>query len=352
MWQADALKAKRRAADGSGCARPGCFSLFPATVPPKTQCGAMPDAACCGDRCSTLRWPTQRAAFSIPRQGSTAGRLPLHPSLRLPAASSSLRKSPVSVFVSCGPVPSAALGCASCCAGLSCSLVRVCAFCCAVQCILLREPMAWQVWVAAVEMTWGWDCEAWGCGPGGAVGGLGEIDRCVEKRSAAGWIGPTAALACAERQGFEPWIQSPVCRISSAVHSTTLASLLFGECCSACAMRLRVVVEAVEQSLSKRKVTATFSFQQTLERKSVLRAGCFYFPGRWFVLSEQRLSVIQTGVLGFPSRVLFLFRQKSQAFRAEVCVRSDRRIVPSSHLAEVGRRSVLAGSPCPLVLPP
>gem|GEM_PF-5355940 len=30
----------------------------------------------------------------------------------------------------------------------------------------------------------------------------------------------------AERQGFEPWIQSPVCRISSAVHSTTLASLL------------------------------------------------------------------------------------------------------------------------------
>ena len=113
-----------------------------------------------------------------------------------------------------------------------------------------------------------------------------------------------------------------------------------------------VVVEAVEQSLSKRKVTATFSFQQTLERKSVLWAGRFYFPGRWFVLSEQRLSVIQTGVSGFPSRVLFLFRQKSQAFRAEVCVRSDRRIVPSSHLAEVGRRSVLAGSPCPLVLPP
>ena len=31
----------------------------------------------------------------------------------------------------------------------------------------------------------------------------------------------------AERQGFEPWIQLPVCRISSAVHSTTLASLLF-----------------------------------------------------------------------------------------------------------------------------
>lgn len=62
----------------------------------------MPDAARCGDRCSTLRWPTQRAAFSIPRQGSTAGRLSLHPSLRLPAASSSLRKSPVSVFFHAG----------------------------------------------------------------------------------------------------------------------------------------------------------------------------------------------------------------------------------------------------------
>lgn len=189
-------------------------------------------------------------------------------------------------------------------------------------------------------------------GRGFPVGGFGEIDRCVEKRSAAGWIDQSAALAWAERQGFEPWIQSPVCRISSAVHSTTLASLLFGECCSACTMHPRVVVEAVEQSLSKCKVTATFSFQQTLERKSVLWAGRFYFPGRWFVLSEQRLSVIQTGVSGFPSRVLFLFRQKSQAFRAEVCVRSDRRIVPSSQLAEVGRRSVLAGSPCPLVLPP
>ena len=98
----------------------------------------MPDAARCGDRCSALRWPTQRAAFSIPRQGSTVGRLSLHPSLRLPAASSSLRKSPVSVFVSCGPVPSAALGCASCCAGLSCSLVRASAFCCAVPSIFLR----------------------------------------------------------------------------------------------------------------------------------------------------------------------------------------------------------------------
>lgn len=30
----------------------------------------------------------------------------------------------------------------------------------------------------------------------------------------------------AERQGFEPWEQSPVHRISSAAHSTTLASFL------------------------------------------------------------------------------------------------------------------------------
>lgn len=50
--------------------------------------------------------------------------------------------------------------------GSELSLVRFSALSCAVQCILLREPMAWQVWVAAVEMTWGWDCEAWGCVPG------------------------------------------------------------------------------------------------------------------------------------------------------------------------------------------
>ena len=210
---------------------------------------------------------------------------------------------------SCGPVPSAALGCASCCAGFSCSLVRASAFCCAVQCPLLCGSVHSFVrtnGVAGVGCRSGNDVGMglWSLGlRAGAsrLAGSGKSNRCFEKRSAAGWIGPTAALACAERQGFEPWIQSPVCRISSAVHSTTLASLLFGECCSACAMRPRVVVEAVEQSLSKRKVTATFSFQQTLERKSVLWAGRFYFPGRWFVLSEQRLSVIQTGVSGFPS---------------------------------------------------
>ena len=184
------------------------------------------------------------------------------------------------------------------------SLVRFCAFFCVNQ---------WRGRCGLPQWKWRGDgtVKLGAAVRGFPVGGFGEIDRCVEKRSAAGWIGPTAALACAERQGFEPWIQSPVCRISSAVHSTTLASLLFGECCSACAMRPRVVVEAVEQSLSKRKVTATFSFQQALERKSVPWAGCFYFQGRWFVLSEQRLSFVLPGVLGFPSRLLFLFRQKS-----------------------------------------
>ena len=211
--------------------------------------------------------------------------------------------------------------------------------CHAGQCLLLRGSVPSLVWISTFSCVnqwrgrcglpqWKWrgdgTVELGAAGRGFSVGGFGEIDRCFEKRSAAGWIDPTAALACAERQGFEPWIQSPVCRISSAVHSTTLASLLFGECCSACAMRPRVVVEAVEQSLSKRKVTATFSFQQALERKSVPRAGCFYFPGRWFVLSEQRLSSVLPGVLGFPSRLLFLFRQKSEAFRAEYFSYPDR----------------------------
>ena len=63
----------------------------------------------------------------------------------------------------------------------------------------------------------------------------------------------------AERQGFEPWIQSPVCRISSAVHSTTLASLL-GLLCFL--------------PVSTCKVTASFSFPQALgqERNSLWRA--------------------------------------------------------------------------------
>lgn len=166
MWQADALKAKRRAADGSGCARPGCFSLFPATVPPKTQCGAMPDAACSVGQRSVLHFPFHGKA--VLRGGflfipSFVFLLLPHPfgkvlSVSLCHAGQCLLLRWAVRLVArafrvllCGPVPSAA---------------RFCALSCAVLCILLREPMAWQVWVAAVEMTWGWGCEAWGCGPG------------------------------------------------------------------------------------------------------------------------------------------------------------------------------------------
>lgn len=166
MWQADAQKAKRRAADGSGCARPGCFSLFPATVPPKTQCGAMPDAACCDDRCSVLRFPSHSKAvlrggfLSIQAFGFLLLPHPFGKVLSVflcHAGQCLLLRRAVRLVARafrvllCESVPSAAWFCALSCADL---------------CILLREPMAWQVGVAAVEMTWGWDREAWGCGPG------------------------------------------------------------------------------------------------------------------------------------------------------------------------------------------
>ena len=52
-----------------------------------------------------------------------------------------------------------------------------------------------------------------------------NVDSCgqwtVNKRGMSRWH------PFAERQGFEPWIRLPVCRISSAVHSTSLASLQF-----------------------------------------------------------------------------------------------------------------------------
>ena len=166
MWQADAQKAKRRAADGSGCARPGCFSLFPATVPPKTQCGAVTDAAHCDDRCSVLRFPSHSKAvlwggfLSIPPFGFLPPPLPFGKVLSVflcHAGQCLLLRWTVRLVARafrvllCESVPSAAW---------------FCALSCAVLYILLREPMAWQVWVAAVEMTWGWDREAWGCGPG------------------------------------------------------------------------------------------------------------------------------------------------------------------------------------------
>ncbi len=57
------------------------------------------------------------------------------------------------------------------------------------------------------------------------VGGLVRGTSFVYKKEKILQIKDLQDLS-AERQGFEPWIQSPVCRISSAVHSTTLASLL------------------------------------------------------------------------------------------------------------------------------
>lgn len=139
----------------------------------------MPDAACCGDRCSALRWPTQRAAFSIPRQGCTAGRLPLHPNLRLPAASSSLRKSPVSVFFHAGrclllreSVPSAA---------------RFRALSCAVQCIFLRCS------VHSLEKTNG--VAGVGCRSGNGVGmGLWSLGLRARASRLAGSGKSTGAL--------------------------------------------------------------------------------------------------------------------------------------------------------------
>ena len=168
----------------------------------------MPDAARCGDRCSTLRWPTQRAAFSIPRQGSTAGRLPLHPSLRLPAASSSLRKSPVSVFFHAGQclllrwaVRLVARAFRVLMRESAPSAARFCALSCADLYILLREPMAWQMWVAAVEMAWGWDCGAWGCGPGRPrLAGSGKSTGALKKEAQqAGLTQPLRLLVRRDR---------------------------------------------------------------------------------------------------------------------------------------------------------
>ena len=68
----------------------------------------------------------------------------------------------------------------------------------------------------------------------------------------------------AERQGFEPWVPVRVRRISSAVHSTTLASLLF-------LMRLQNYCFCGKRQRKKGKKTTGYS------RKDVL-PGNFYRP--------------------------------------------------------------------------
>ena len=61
---------------------------------------------------------------------------------------------------------------------------------------------------------------------------LGE-NSCLKTKKAE----PVSSAFDAERLGFEPRVQSPVRRISSAVHSTTLASLQ----CLAKVERLRTI---------------------------------------------------------------------------------------------------------------
>lgn len=160
----------------------------------------MPDAVRCGDRCSTLRWPTQRAAFSIPRQGSTAGRLPLHPSPRIPAASSSLRKSPVSVLFHAG----------------QCLLLRWAVRLVArVFRVLLRESVPslvrfraffcvnqWRGRCGLPQWKWRGDgtVKLGAAGRGFPVGGFGEIDRCFEKKAQqAGLTQPLRLLVRRDR---------------------------------------------------------------------------------------------------------------------------------------------------------
>ena len=53
-----------------------------------------------------------------------------------------------------------------------------------------------------------------------------DVYRGIKRRTPLG-MSLYARLVLAERQGFEPWKQLPACRISSAVRSTTPASLRF-----------------------------------------------------------------------------------------------------------------------------
>lgn len=108
---------------------------------------------------------------------------------------------------------------AFCCAGLCVLLRGPFVFSCASLCLLLRGSVPslvrfsaffcvnqWRGKCGLPQWKWRGDgtVELGAAGRGFPVGGFGEIDRCFEKRSAAGWIGPTAALACAERQVSEP----------------------------------------------------------------------------------------------------------------------------------------------------
>lgn len=147
-----------------------CFPLLchqkRSAVRCRMQRAAVTDAAHCDDRCSVLRFPSHSKAvlwggfLSIQAFGFLLLPHPFGKVLSVflcHAGQCLLLRWTVRLVARafrvllCESVPSAAWFCALSCADLY---------------ILLREPMAWQVWVAAVEMTWGWDREAWGCGPG------------------------------------------------------------------------------------------------------------------------------------------------------------------------------------------
>lgn len=131
---------------------------------------------------------------------------------------------------SCGPVPSAALGCASCYTGLSCSLARASAFCCAGLCVLLYGSFVFSCTVLCPLLRgselslvrfsaffcvnqwrgrcglsqWKWrgdgTVELGAAGRGFPVGGFGEIDRCFEKKAQqAGLTQPLRLLVRRDR---------------------------------------------------------------------------------------------------------------------------------------------------------
>ena len=305
----------------------------------------MPDAACCGDRCNALRWPTQRAAFSIPRQGCTAGRLPLHPSLRLPAASSSLRESPVSVFMSCGPVPSAARGISFCCVGLSCSLVRVCAFCCAVQSSLLCGSVHFLACsVHSLEKTNG--VADVGCRSGNGVGmglwslwlragasrlaGSGKSTGALKKEAQqAGLTQPLRLLVRRDRDsnpGYShPYAAFRVRSIRPLWHLSSSGSAALPVPCARgwwwrpwsnpfrSAKLLQPFHSNKHWSEKASPGQGVFIFRAdglcSLSRgflsfrqgSQAFRAGCFSYSDRSLRLSEQGAFPIQTEVSGFPS---------------------------------------------------
>lgn len=113
---------------------------------------------------------------------------------------------------------------AFCCAGLCVLLHGSFVFSCASLCPLLRGSELslvrfsaffcvnqWRGRCGLSQWKWRGDgtVELGAAGRGFPVGGFGEIDRCFEKRSAAGWIDPTAALALRRDRDSNPGYSHP-----------------------------------------------------------------------------------------------------------------------------------------------